>query len=315
MLASLERDTQSTGRNGDTAHVCCWHDGPMTQQASAATGQMPIAARVHLAHAVVQKLADDRGIDLLHLKGPAVLPGLRPENRQSSDVDVLVRPSHLHRLVAALESVGWEQRTDFATGSVFAHAANWWHDGWGWVDVHVSWPGVTIDAEQAFDVLARDCVQQPIAHRECPVPDRTAQRLVLVLHAARSGGSSDVEKAWTAATPEEQAEVRRLTAELGAEVALAAGIGELELHRGAPTYALWYQFVHGGSRLDEWRARLAAASGVRAKTELVTSALRVNRDHLRMELGHAPTRQELRARQVRRLRRAIGELSRRVGRG
>ena len=82
-----------------------------------------------------------------------MLPGLRAEGRQSSDVDVLVRPTHLFRLVAALESVGWEQRTDFATGSVFAHAANWWHDDWGWVDVHVSWPGVTVDAERAFDVL------------------------------------------------------------------------------------------------------------------------------------------------------------------
>ena len=286
----------------------------MTEQAGAAVGEMPIGARVHLAHAVVQKLADDAGIDLLHLKGPAVLPGLRSATRHSSDVDVLVRPSHLHRLVAALESVGWERRTEFATGSVFAHAANWWHDGWGWVDVHVSWPGVTIDAEKAFDVLARDSVVHPIAHRDCPVPGRTAQRLVLVLHAARSGTLADVENAWTQADAGEQGDVRRLTAELGAEVALAAGIGELELHRGAPTYALWNHFLHGGSRLDEWRARLAAAPDARGKVELITSAFRVNRDHLRMELGRQPTRQEVRARQVRRVRRAFGEITRRGGR-
>lgn len=276
---------------------------------------MPVAARVHLAHAVVQKLADDRGIDLLHVKGPAVLPGLRSAGRQSSDVDVLVRPSHLSRLVTALESVGWEQRTDFATGSVFAHAANWWHDSWGWVDVHVSWPGVTIDAEEAFDILSRDSARHPIAHRECPVPSRTAQRLVLVLHAARSGGSDDVDDAWTAADPLAQEDVRRLTAELGAEVALAAGIGELELHRDAPTYALWHHFVHGGSRFDEWRARLAAAPDARAKVHLLTSALRVNRDHLRMELGRTPTRRDVRARQARRIRRVIAEIPRRTGRG
>lgn len=276
---------------------------------------MPVAARVHLAHAVVQKLADDRGIDLLHLKGPAVVPGLRTAGHQSSDVDVLVRPSHLSRLVTALESVGWEQRTDFATGSVFAHAANWWHDSWGWVDVHVSWPGVTIDAEEAFDVLSRDSVRHPIAHRECPVPSRTAQRLVLVLHAARSGGVDDVDDAWTAADPPAREDVRRLTAELGAEVALAAGIGELELHRGAPTYALWHHFVYGGSRFDEWRARLAAAPDARAKVHLLTSALRVNRDHLRMELGRTPTRRDVRARQARRIRRVIAEIPRRTGRG
>ncbi|RYC04425.1 nucleotidyltransferase family protein [Nocardioides zhouii] len=286
----------------------------MTEQVDAAVGQMPIGARVHLAHAVVQKLADDRAIDLLHLKGPAVLPGLRDAGRQSSDVDVLVRPSHLHRLVTALESVGWERRTDFATGSVFAHAANWWHDGWGWVDVHVSWPGVTIDAEQAFDVLARDAVRHSIAHRDCPVPGRTAQRLILVLHAARSGSFADVDDAWTHADPSEQDDVRRLTAELGAEVALAAGIGELELHRGAPTYALWKHFLTGGSRLDEWRARLAAAPDARAKAALLTSALWVNRDHLRMELGRPPTRQEVRARQARRVRQVFGEIARRDGR-
>ena len=271
----------------------------------------PIAARVHLAHAVVQKLADERDVDLLHLKGPAVLPGLRAEGRHSSDVDVLVRPSHLSRLVAGLESVGFEQRTAFATGSVFAHAANWWHDDWGWVDVHVSWPGVTIDAEEAFDVLARGRLQLAIAHRDCPVPGRTAQRLILVLHAARSGGSLDVDHAWDAADPGERDDVRKLAAELDAEVALAAGIGELELHRGHPAYALWRHFRDGGSRFDEWRARLAAAPTVRAKVVLLSAALRVNRDHLRMELGRPPTRGEVRARQKVRVRRAVQELTQR----
>jgi hypothetical protein len=272
----------------------------------------PIAARVHLAHAVVQKLAADRGIDLLHLKGPAVLPGLRAEGHRSSDVDVLVRPAHLAQLASALESVGWERRTDFATGSVFAHAANWWHDDWGWVDVHVRWPGVTLDAEEAFDVFSRDKVQHAIAHWDCPVPGRTAQRLILVLHSARSGGTTDVELPWERAEPDERMAVRALAAELGAEVALAAGIGELELHRKDPTYALWHHFVHGGSRWHEWRARLTAARGPRAKAELLTSALWVNRDHLRMELGRPPTRREVRDRQVLRVRRAAREVSGRV---
>ncbi|MBS2936436.1 nucleotidyltransferase family protein [Nocardioides sp. J2M5] len=275
----------------------------------------PIAARVHLAHAIVQKLAEDHGIDLLHLKGPAVLPGLRPEGKQSSDVDVLVRPSHLARLVEVLESVGWEKRTDFATGSVFAHAANWWHDDWGWIDVHTMWPGVGIDPEAAFDVFLRDRVWREIAHWGCPVPDRVAQRLILVLHAARSRGNRDVDRAWTAAEPDEQAAVRALAVELDAEVALAAGIGELELHRHHPSYRLWKHFTEGGSRLDEWRARMAAAPTLRAKAELVTAALRVNQDHLRMELGRPPTRDEVRARQRLRVRRAADELTRRVRRG
>ena len=204
--------------------------------------------------------------------------------------------------------------SEFATGSVFAHAANWWHDDWGWVDVHVSWPGVTVGTEQAFDVLCREGLVHPIAHRDCPVPDLIGQRLILVLHSARSGGTADIDYAWDRAGPGEQDAVRALAAELGAEVALAAGIGELEQHRDAATYALWHHFLHGGSRLDEWRARMAAAPTARAKAELVTAAMRVNRDHLRMELGRPPTRQEVRARQLLRFKRAAREISQRARR-
>ena len=84
--------------------------------------------------------------------GSTSVPGLAA--KPILDIDVIVESQDVTGAIAALESVGWEQRTDFATGSVFAHAANWWHDDWGWVDVHVSWPGVTIDHEEAYDVLA-----------------------------------------------------------------------------------------------------------------------------------------------------------------
>ena len=52
----------------------------------------------------------------------------------------------------------------------------------------------------------------------------------------------------------------------------------------------------------------------RAKAELLTAAMRVNRDHLRMELGRTPTRTEVRARQRLRVRRAATELRKRVRR-
>lgn len=275
---------------------------------------MPVSARVHLAHALVQRLADDAGADVLHLKGPALLPGLRPEGRHSTDVDVLVRPSHLARLAAALDSTGWERRTDFSTGSVFAHAANWWHDDFGWADVHVSWPGITIDPESAFDVLAGSAITTDVAHAPCPVPDRTGQVLVLVLHAARSRGSGEGEYVWSRADESVQSDVRALAATLRAEVALAAGLGELEQHRDDPTYLLWRHFTQGGSRMDEWRARLAAAPTLRDRVRLGTDALRVNRDHLRMELGRPPTRRDVRQRQLLRVRRAAREIGQRVRR-
>jgi hypothetical protein len=273
---------------------------------------MPTSARVHLAHAVVQHLADSADVDLLHLKGPAVLEGLRAPERTSSDVDVLVRPSHLARLIGSLEEHGWDRRTDFETGSPFAHAANWWHDDWGWVDVHVTWPGARIPAEEVFDVLAAPGESRAIAHVECAVPDRIGQRLVLLLHAARTPGSSDKDWAWDRASEAEQHAVRALAARLDAEVALAAALGELHLHRADPDHELWLHFSEGGDRISEWRARMMAARGTRARVRLALGLARVSRDHLRLELGREPTRRDVRRRQRERLRRAATELRTRL---
>jgi hypothetical protein len=85
---------------------------------------LSVGMRVALAHAAVQVLAEDCGADVLHIKGPAVddtLLDSRPvENadfdddsdrevvpRSSIDADVLVRPSHVPRLLNAMHSSGW----------------------------------------------------------------------------------------------------------------------------------------------------------------------------------------------------------------
>src|SRR3954454_4197336 len=115
---------------------------------------IPITARVHLSHAVVETLARDAGVDLLHIKGPALLPGLRPPNFGSTDVDVLVAPGQVSRLEAALERHGWDRRSDFDSGSAFHHAANWFHDNWGYLDVHAHWPGPRAAAEEVYAAFA-----------------------------------------------------------------------------------------------------------------------------------------------------------------
>ena len=293
-----------------------WQHEVMSPELSGALAEvgMPTTARVHLAHAVVQHLADAAHADLLHLKGPAVLEGLRDPRRTSFDVDVLVRPSHLSRLIRALESHGWDRRTDFATGSPFAHAANWWHHDWGWVDVHVAWPGARLPPEEVFDLLAAPGATRSIAHVDCPVPDRIGQRVILLLHAARSPGSSDKDWAWDRAPEAEQEAVRTLAAQLHAEVALAAALGELHLHRGDPDHQLWLHFSEGGDRISEWRARLSAAHGIRARLRLAADLARVNRDHLRLELGREPTRVDVRRRQRERLLRAATDLRTRLTR-
>lgn len=91
---------------------------------------IPLGARVRLAHGIVQQLADQCGAQILHIKGPALHPTLREPTdgvRASTDADILVRPAHVGRLVRTLTAHGWETVTDFTTGSAFEHAANLWH--------------------------------------------------------------------------------------------------------------------------------------------------------------------------------------------
>jgi len=267
---------------------------------------IPLWARVHLSHAAVETLARDAGVDLLHIKGPAVLPGLRERAFGSSDVDVLVRPSHLTRLESALARAGWERRSELASGSAFHHAANWFHPSWGYVDVHASWPGPRVAPEQVYAEFATGEHLQEIAHVACRVPNRTAQILVLVLHAGRTPGhSGDVTTAWHAVTPADRAAVRELAGRLRAETGLAAGLGELDSVSGDREADLWRVLSLGGSRVEEWRARLRAAPDRRAALKVLLSSLRVNRDYLRMELGRPPTRADVRRRQWRRIR-ALG---------
>ena len=271
---------------------------------------IPVGARVHLSHAVVETLALDAGVDLLHIKGPALFPGLRQPGRASTDVDVLVAPGHAARLEAVLAEHGWEQMTDIESGSAFRHAANWFHENWGYVDVHAHWPGPRVSEEEVYAAFAEGAHTQEIAHVECRVPNRTAQILILVLHAARTAGSSgDLELAWFAASDEVRADVLAMAIRLRAETAFASGLGDFDSVTGDRTADLWRYYSRGGTRLDEWRARVRAAPTRREAARVLASAVLVNRDHLRMELGHPPSRREVAVRQWQRVRVLTRELT------
>ena len=253
---------------------------------------IPIEARVRLAHAVVQRVAESEDIALLHLKGPALLPGLRPAGRLSSDADVLVDPDQVAALRAALSARGWSPATS-AQGSPFGHAENWWHPAWGMVDVHRSWPGTTVGPRATFDGLADDSTYVDIGHVACPVPSRVAQIFVLLLHGARSVSPSDKALAWDAQDDATRSAVIALADRLGAEVAMSAALGDLDAHKNSSDYDLWRFYRDGGSRLDEWRARFRAAQGPGARARLLVGALGVDRDYLAHRLGRPPTTRDL----------------------
>jgi Uncharacterised nucleotidyltransferase len=274
---------------------------------------VPLPVRVELAHAAVQALAEDAGVDVLHIKGPAVQRGLRGRVTGGSDVDVIVRPSGVDRLVAALTAHGWRVETTFDAGSAFDHAANFFHESWGLLDVHRHYPGMDRDPAAAFERLWSTHGTVDLAHVPCPVPDPLAQSLVLLLHAARTphgdGPHPDIAPNWTDRTPEERDRIRVLAADTGSTVALAAATGTLDQFEGTPEAAVWEVFVHGGDRLDEWSARFRAARGPRAKASVAWRSLQVNEYYLAQRLGHPPTRGEVAVEFARRL----GAAARAVG--
>ncbi|HEY5860769.1 MAG TPA: nucleotidyltransferase family protein [Actinomycetota bacterium] len=266
---------------------------------------VPLSVRLRFGHAAVQTLASTVGVDLLHIKGAAVDPSLRPGGYAGTDVDVLVRPDHVAALDRALQQRGWRLYSTFEYGSPFGHAQTYRHDTWGYLDIHRFFPGIRDDPGRAFDRFWADRHEVAIAGVGCPVPSVPAQAVLLVLNAARSpaGRRPDVQLAWNEASPEHRAEIEALVADLDAPVAFAAATDGLDRYRGQRDYALWRVISEGGSRASEWWARVRAAPSLGAALRVAARAPLVNVDHFAHRLGRPPSRAEI-----------VGEFFRRPGR-
>lgn len=283
------------------------------------TSTVPLQVRVSMAHAVAQRVAELHGLDLLHIKGPALDPSLTWRGRVGTDADVLVRPDHLRVLLDVLARSGWRTHSRFDTGSPFGHSTTLIHRDFGYLDIHRFFPGVGLSSAAAFERLWQNRETRIIAGLSCPVPSVPAQAVIAVLHAARSGGTArsaaDVDMAWTRADAALRTQVLALVTELKADVAFAAGTGRLEQFRGARDYDLWRVVSRGGTRVEEWVARVRAAPTPTAAARVALRAVLVNTEHLGHRLGREPTRIEV-AREffARPLRGAREELARRRSR-
>ena len=272
---------------------------------------MPLDVGIRLTHASIQALAEDAGVEVLHIKGPTLHPDLlerveasadlgdalaRTVPRRSSDADVLVRPSHLPALVRAMRAHGWVTKFDFEDGSAFEHAATMRHPQLALVDVHRAFPGIGVDPERAFDRLWADRVETRIAGYPCPVPGLTGQRLILLLHAARMNSENlgDIRRSWTDGTASDQQAVEQLARELSAEVALAAATGTLDRFRLRREHGLWAALSTGEtSRRRLWWARVRAEPTVARAVRMAVRLVVPNPRRMTEWLGRPPTRGEL----------------------
>lgn len=263
---------------------------------------------VEFAHAVAQVLAEDYDVDLLHIKGPALDPSLRAVSapgeatslRQSVDADVLVRPSHVARLSQALLDHGWRRHFDFADGSAFGHAATWGNDRVGFLDVHRYFPGIELEAEAAFELLWRQRSRERVAGIACEVPSLTAQRLIMIIHAARGTAgrrsTSDIDVAWVHASEEGRREIEDLADRLQTRVALYAGTGRLDEVAGEPGYRLWRELNDPRRELiSTWWARVQVEPGLVAKMRKGLHLALPNTTRMETWLGRPPTRREVAA--------------------
>ena len=260
----------------------------LSHDVAAPAGAVPHIVRLHLGRAAAQTLANIAGVELLHIKGDAVEPKVRPESAPGSDVDVLVRPSQLPALHAVLRRRGWRVYSTFRDGSPFGHAQTYLHETWGYLDVHRSFPGIGIAPSAAFDRLWSSRRTLDFAGVLCPVPSLAAQSVIVILNAARAR-SSIGRDIWNDATADRGDDIEREVDALDARLAFDAAFGRLAQHRGAREYRLWRSVTEGGGRIEEWLGRIEAAATLRARVAVILRAPLVNRVHLEHELGRAPT--------------------------
>ena len=256
---------------------------------------IPLGFRLRLGRAAVQTIAERAGADIMHIKGDAVDPDLRPHAHAGSDIDILVRPAHLAAIDRALRAHDWTLYSTFANGSPFGHAQTYTHPVWGYVDVHRLFPGIGLEPGVAFARLWQGRHSMDFAGKPCPVPGRTEQATVLILNAARGRSDSiqDLRSVWFDASADDRARIESLVSELDARTAFDAALGQLDRHRGERDYRLWKAVSEKGTRLDEWRGRLSAAPTLRLRALILMKAPMVNVEHLAHALGRPPSRREI----------------------
>lgn len=143
---------------------------------------------VLLATALVDFVAATAGLQVLFIKGPAAtIMGLRGPH-VSADVDVLVRPEDLDRMVELLGGRGWLERP-FGAAPVrhYSHSRTLYHPQWNCdIDVHDRFPGMEASPEKGFETLWRDRQYLVMAARRVAVPSIPAAVIFQALHSLRA---------------------------------------------------------------------------------------------------------------------------------
>lgn len=149
---------------------------------------LSVSEGVLLGHALVARVAEDLGVRVFFIKGPAsVQLGLR-RPKISNDVDVFVAPDDLDLLLDGLRERGWRERPVDPDSRAFPkHSVTVDHPDWPCcVDVHYRFPGMEKDAGECFELIWVHTQALSLTGQQVRVPTKALGIVILALHALRT---------------------------------------------------------------------------------------------------------------------------------
>lgn len=270
---------------------------------------VPLEVRLKLAHAYFEYQAGLLAADVLHIKGYVFGTDTYPSQRTSSDVDLLVRPSHVDAFLAGLVKDGWEVLSTFESGSIFEHASTIYHPIWGLCDIHRYFPGIGYEnPEVAFTQLWEARRYKEMAGIPCATPSLLDSRLLVVIHGARTINvltHPDILHLKETLESETWDQMQERARELDALLAYDTALGDLEKHRKSPYYLMWKSVSEPVPAYVQWWARITRVRGLKNRVRVILQIASINEDSLAMSLGHRPSKQEKRAWFYSRLRKLV----------
>jgi putative nucleotidyltransferase-like protein len=169
------------------------------------------------------------------LKGPSIAGWLYddPDEREYGDCDVLIAPESVADAERALEALGYEREYDDRALPDWwrEHASAWLRhrDGVS-VDLHRTLAGIGVPDAECWRLLSADPGTSIVGNRQLPALALPARALHVTLHAAQHGAGwgttiRDLDRAIERGDDKLWRETVALARRLGAEDALAAGLG------------------------------------------------------------------------------------------
>ncbi|MCI9872647.1 nucleotidyltransferase family protein [Arthrobacter humicola] len=249
---------------------------------------------VLLATALVDYVAASAGLQVLFIKGPAAtMMGLRAHH-VSADVDVLVRPEDLDKMVDLLGGRGWLERPSGVTVvRRYSHSRTLYHPQWNCdIDVHDRFPGMEAPPGSAFDTLWRDRQYLVMAARSVAVPSKPAAVIFQALHSLRAMDNPRHQREYSGLLQRVDVTMYQDIVDLSAELQATAALNPFLDDLGVADLR-----GRQGTVSEEWRHRTAVQDpGTAYLISLVESPWRVK--PLVLARAVFPSRQTLRERDI-----------------